>query len=275
LSTRSAILICATLCVIAALFSYVPNGEGTDTELRRSLAAGLAAAVIIGFFFLAPSMNKLDLSLGAYDTLIRVLSQSQFAGLEDGALERGDGEHRLLMYDEEPTVTVSVRKERDILSMAVNGRTNASDKADMPTQVILSQLPLLTATRIDNALIIGFGSGVSVGSIPQSPIDSVECVELEPTAIDAGKYFEHVNNRPLADPRLKLIIDDARAYLRVTPIRYDIIVSEPSHPWVPGVANVFTRDFFELGLSRLKEDGVFVQWVKSTNSRQRAFDQFL
>jgi spermidine synthase len=262
LSTRSAILICATLCVIAALFSYVPNGEGTDTELRRSLAAGIAAAVIIGFFFLAPSMNKLDLSLGAYDTLIRVLSRSQFAGLEEEARERGDGEHRLLMYEEGPTATVSVRRDWDIISMAVNGRTNASDKGDMPTQVMLSQLPLLTAPRIDNALVIGFGSGVSVGSILQSPINSVECVELEPTAIDAGKYFEHVNNRPLADRRLKLIIDDARAYLRVTPIRYDIIVSEPSHPWVPGVANLFTRDFFELGLSRLREDGVFVQWVQ-------------
>jgi spermidine synthase len=207
-------------------------------------------------------MNKLDLSLGAYDTLIRVLSRSQFAGLEEEARERGDGEHRLLMYEEGPTATVSVRRDWDIISMAVNGRTNASDKGDMPTQVMLSQLPLLTAPRIDNALVIGFGSGVSVGSILQSPINSVECVELEPTAIDAGKYFEHVNNRPLADRRLKLIIDDARAYLRVTPIRYDIIVSEPSHPWVPGVANLFTRDFFELGLSRLREDGVFVQWVQ-------------
>jgi spermidine synthase len=59
-----------------------------------------------------------------------------------------------------------------------------------------------------------------------------------------------------------LIIDDARAFLRVTPNRYDIIVSEPSHPWVPGVANLFTQEFFELGRSRLNDDGIFVQWVQ-------------
>src|SRR6185503_5419412 len=56
--------------------------------------------------------------------------------------------------------------------------------------------------------------------------------------------------------------DDARTYLRVTPNRYDIIVSEPSHPWVPGVANLFTREFFQLGRDRLNDDGVFVQWVQ-------------
>jgi spermidine synthase len=145
LSTRSAILISATLCLIAALFSYVPNGQGIDSELRRSLAAGIAVAAIIGMLFLAPSMNKLDLSLGAYDSLIRVLSRSQFAGLEDEAHERGDGEHRLLMYEEGPTATVSVRKDWAIISMAVNGRTNASDKGDMPTQVMLSVATLDSA----------------------------------------------------------------------------------------------------------------------------------
>jgi spermidine synthase len=87
-------------------------------------------------------------------------------------------------------------------------------------------------------------------------------VELEPTTVEASEFFNHVNNRPLDDPRTKLIIDDARTYLRVTPNRYDIIVSEPSHPWVPGVANLFTQEFFELGRSRLSEQGIFVQWVQ-------------
>ena len=96
----------------------------------------------------------------------------------------------------------------------------------------------------------------------QSPIQSLECVELEPATVDGSRFFEHVNNRPLEDPRMRLIIDDARTYLRVTPNRYDIIVSEPSHPWVPGVANLFTKEFFTLGRERLSQDGVFVQWVQ-------------
>jgi spermidine synthase len=115
---------------------------------------------------------------------------------------------------------------------------------------------------VRNGLVVGFASGVSVGSILQSPIQSLECVELEPATVDGSRFFEHVNNRPLDDPRMRLIIDDARTYLRVTPNRYDIIVSEPSHPWVPGVANLFTKEFFTLGGDRLSQDGVFVQWVQ-------------
>ena len=80
--------------------------------------------------------------------------------------------------------------------------------------------------------------------------------------VNGSRFFEHVNHQPLKDPRLHLIIDDARTYLRVTPTRYDMIVSEPSHPWVPGVANLFTREFFDLGRDRLNDDGIFVQWLQ-------------
>jgi spermidine synthase len=146
--------------------------------------------------------------------------------------------------------------------MAINGRTNASDREDMPTQVMLGQMPLLLAPKLSNALVVGYATGVTVGAILQSPVESVECVELEPATVNGSHYFEHVNNHPLSDPRLHLIIDDARTYLRVTPTRYDIIVSEPSHPWVPGVANLFTREFFQLGRERLNDDGVFVQWLQ-------------
>ena len=166
------------------------------------------------------------------------------------------------MYEEGPTSTVSVRRDWDIISMAINGRTNASDREDMPTQVMLGQLPLLLAPNTRNALVVGFATGVTAGSMLQSSIESLECVELEPATIRGSRFFEHVNNRPLDDPRMRLIIDDARTYLRVTPMRFDIIVSEPSHPWVPGVANLFTEEFFELGRDRLRDEGVFVQWVQ-------------
>ena len=77
---------------------------------------------------------------------------------------------------------------------------------------------------------------------------------------------------------MHLIIDDARTYLRVTPNRYDMIVSEPSHPWVPGVANLFTREFFQLGRDRLTDDGIFVQWLQiyqlSTESLRSALATF-
>ncbi|HYE64561.1 MAG TPA: fused MFS/spermidine synthase, partial [Pyrinomonadaceae bacterium] len=261
-STRFTILFAASLCIILAGLAYRPLREGADTDLRRSLAAGATFALIIVLFISAPRLNLSDLSIGAYDSLVRVLAKSQFGASDPAEEKKGPDTHRLLMYEEGPTATVSVREDWGVYSMAINGRTNASDRDDMPTQVMLGQLPLLFAPRLGSGLIVGYGSGVSVGSMLQSPIKSLECVELEPTVIKAGSYFNHVNNQPLSDARLRLIIDDARTYLRVNPTQYDVIVSEPSHPWVPGVANLFTKEFFELGRSRLSSDGVFAQWLQ-------------
>jgi spermidine synthase len=167
------------------------------------------------------------------------------------------------MYREGPTSTVSVRQDGETISLAINGRTNASDSIyDMPTQVMLAQVPMLVAPRLGNGLIIGYATGISVGAMLQSPIQSVTCLELEPATVEGSRFFEHVNHKPLDDPRVHLIIEDARNYLRVTPNRYDVIVSEPSHPWVPGVANLFTQEFFEMGRERLSDQGVFVQWLQ-------------
>ncbi len=261
-STRATLLFAAVVCVIVAGVAYQPRESAVDHGLHRSLAVGVSAVLIVLLFVFAPRMNLADLSVGAYDTLIRVLAKSR-DGVKDDSNQTGPAVHSLLMYQEGPTSTVSVRKDWDTTSMAINGRTNASDSEnDMPTQVMLAQAPLLVAPRIDNGLVIGFATGVSVGAILQSPIASVTCVELEPATINGSRYFDHVNHRPLNDPRVRLIIDDARTYLRVTPDRYDIIVSEPSHPWVPGVANLFTQEFFTMGRDRLREQGVFVQWLQ-------------
>jgi spermidine synthase len=193
---------------------------------------------------------------------VRVLAKSRGSVADNAGQDLGPETHRLLWYREGPTATVSVREDWGVRSLAINGRTNASDREDMPTQVILGQMPVLVAPRMENALIVGYGSGVSVGSMLQSGIETLECVELEPSVIQADQFFNHVNNQPLKDTRLRVIVDDARTYLRVNPARYDAIVSEPSHPWVPGVANLFTQEFFLMGRSRLREDGVFVQWVQ-------------
>lgn len=262
LTTRFTIIFAAVLCVVVAGTAYQPKIDARDRDLRRAMAAGLTLTLILLLFVAAPRLNLADLSIGAYDSLVRVLAKSR-GTVEDGNAQRQGPEiHQLLMYEEGPTATVSVRKDWDITSMAINGRTNASDREDMPTQVMLGQLPLLLAPRLNNALIVGYATGVTAGAILQSPIESVECIELEPATVNGSRYFEHVNNRPLNDRRLHLIIDDARTYLRVIPTRYDMIVSEPSHPWVPGVANLFTREFFQLGRDRLNDDGVFVQWVQ-------------
>ena len=260
-STRFTLLVTAMCCLIVAGVAYQPASSVRDPALKRSLAIGLTPVVAIVLFFIAPPMNLADLSIGAYDTLVRVLAQTREGTKSDAG--ENSAVHELLMYEEGPTATVSVRRDQNTVSMAINGRTNASDSVyDMPTQVMLGQLPMLVSSKDDAALIIGYATGITVGSMLQSPIKSVTCVELEPKTVAGSKFFDHINNRPLDDPRTRLIIDDARTFLRVTPKRFDIIVSEPSHPWVPGVANLFTQEFFELGRQRLNEDGIWVQWVQ-------------
>jgi spermidine synthase len=259
-STRFTVLFAAGLCIVVAGLAYQPKGN--DRDLGIAARFGVTIVMIVLLFMAAPKMNLADLSVGAYDSLVRVLAKTRGSVEDDTPQQRGPEVHELLMYEEGPTSTVSVRKDWDMTSMAINGRTNASDREDMPTQVMLGQMPLLLAPRLRNALVVGYATGVTAGAMLQSPIESVECLELEPKTVQGSRFFEHVNHQPLNDPRMHLIIDDARTYLRVTPTHYDIIVSEPSHPWVPGVANLFTREFFQLGRDRLNDDGIFVQWLQ-------------
>jgi spermidine synthase len=257
-TTRLGVFAMLAISIFIGAIAFLPKKAGADNPVVRSLAVGGAAVLVIAGLFIWPRLNLNELSIGAYDSFVRVLAQSR--SVPDQPNRPND--HQLLMYEEGRTATVSVRRDWGITSVAINGRTNASDADDMPTQILLGQVGVLVAPRLDNALIVGFASGVTAGSVLQAPIKSVECVELERAAISSARFFEHVNNHPLSDARLRMIVDDARTYLRVNPTKYDLIISEPSHPWVPGVANLFTREFFALGRERLNDDGIFVQWIQ-------------
>jgi spermidine synthase len=274
---RFTTLVAATLCVLVACLVFPKLKVINDPDLNRAVTAGGAMAIVLILFIAAPALNLAELSIGAYDGLTRVLAKARQGVSNDDLKNDGPEQHRLLFYREGSTSTVSVRQDWGVTSLAINGRANASDQ-DMPTQVMLAQLPLLVSPSIKNGLIVGFASGVSAGAILQSPIESVTCVEIEPATIDASRYFERINHRPLDDSRLHLVIDDARTHLSVNSTQYDIIMSEPSHPWVPGVANLFTVEFFALGRERLAQNGIFVQWLQtyqlSTNTMRSVLATF-
>ena len=150
--------------------------------------------------------------------------------------------------------------------LKVNGKTDASNgPGDITTQLLLGHLPFMVsdASRI---AVIGWGSGMTAGAILTHPVDSVNAFESEPAVIEASRYFEPSkyfkpgNGRPLDDERLNLVMGDARTRLQRSSIVYDLIVSEPSNPWITGVSNLFTQDFFEIASSNLKPDGILCQW---------------
>jgi spermidine synthase len=119
-------------------------------------------------------------------------------------------------------------------------------------------------------LVVGMASGITAGSVVlQDAVLGIDVLEIEPKVLEASHFFDEVNGRPLQDPRVRAIANDARNHLHRHPGRYDVIINEPSNPWISGVSNLFTREFLELGKERLAEDGVFVQWTHTYGMASR------
>jgi spermidine synthase len=239
-------LLGAALAVVFAL------AAGRPVWLLPATIAG-ALVVVVGSF-VRPDWSRQELSAAVFEP----------GRLGSNAYRIATPGDELVYYREGPTATVAViERNGEVRSLRINGRANASDDpSDMPTQVLLAQLPLLLAPRIDDVFILGWGSGITAGAALQSPVKQVTAVELEPAVVEASRLFAAANHEPLSDPRLRLLEDDARHILLASPDTYDVMISEPSHPWVTGVASLFTRDFFALAAARLRDDGVFCQWLQ-------------
>ncbi len=184
------------------------------------------------------------------------------------------GKPDLVYYRDGISTTVSVERWGRHLSLKNNGKVDASNGDDMPTQIMVAAYPLLLHTRgardLDVA-IVGFGSGVTVGAALQFPVRHVEAMELERAVVEAAvDFFSDVSHLPrrqsqfpyVDEPRLTLHNDDGRNFLASTSKRYDVIISEPSNPWITGVSDLFTVEHFRVTKRRLKPGGVYCQWVQ-------------
>jgi spermidine synthase len=168
---------------------------------------------------------------------------------------------RLLYYREGATATVAVREALGSKSLSIDGKVDASTGGDMLTQRLLAHLPLLLHPDPRQIAIIGLGSGVTLGSALAHPIARADTIEISPEVVEASRWFEGENHRALSDPRTKLIVGDARSHLTLTRTQYDVIISEPSNPWMAGIASLFTREFFVAARERLAPGGLFCQWA--------------
>ncbi|MFC1851723.1 tetratricopeptide repeat protein [candidate division CSSED10-310 bacterium] len=125
----------------------------------------------------------------------------------------------------------------------------------------LGELPLLLAENKEAVFILGLGTGVTLGTVLTHDIRQVLCLEIEHRVVEAAQFFSHVNGRAFQDKRARIIIDDARSFLKNYPGRFDIIINEPSNPWIRGIANLFTVEFFQLCRAKLTEQGLICQWL--------------
>src|SRR3989454_8372045 len=150
-------------------------------------------------------------------------------------------------------------------ALLINGKTDATTGTgeDMAQQVLVGHAPLLVTSQAKDVCVVGYGSGVTTHAVLTHPIESALTIELEGSVIEAAPFFEAAAKRPLADPRSKLVIEDAGTYLRSTKEDFDVIISEPSNPWIAGVGNLFTKEFYGEARRRLRPGGVFCQWIQT------------
>lgn len=160
------------------------------------------------------------------------------------------------------------------LTLRVNGKPDATTRGDLPTQLLLAHLPLLLKPESQDVLIVGLGSGVTCGSALTHPgIRKVDVVEISPEVREvAGTLFAPYNGRALEDPRVRVVVDDAKSFLRMTDQQYDVLISEPSNPWMAGVAGVFSEEFYETCRASLRPGGLMVQWVQLYESSEEVME---
>lgn len=126
---------------------------------------------------------------------------------------------------------------------------------------LLAALPYLLQDNPQNAFVVGFGGGTTARVLVNSGLAEVKTVEIEPHVVKAMLQVGEGQFAFMHRSGFSLEYNDARVSLQADKNRYSIIASQPSHPWLAGSGNLYSKQFFELVRSRLKEDGVFAQWV--------------
>ena len=146
----------------------------------------------------------------------------------------------------------------------VSGKVEASTEPyDMRLQRMLGHIPALIHGDPKSVLVVGFGAGVTAGTFVVHPsIENITICEIEPLIPQASsKYFAKENHNVFHDPRTHMVYDDARHFILTTPQKFDIITSDPIHPWVKGTATLYSKEYFELVKKHLNPGGVITQWV--------------
>jgi spermidine synthase len=188
-------------------------------------------------------------------------------------------ESQVIFHRDGRTATVSVRRySTGALTISTNGKPDASVSAkwlapepgaapaplndDESTQLLLGVITLAHVPQARNAAVVGIGSGMTSHVLLGSPrLARVLTVEIEPEMIAGARRFLPANRRVFEDPRSAFVVDDARSFFAASPERFDLIVSEPSNPWVSGVAGLFTDEFYRRVSRSLTEQGVLGQWL--------------
>ena len=248
------VAVVATLALGGALLA-----AGLGSTLRRGVGAAAALGLAVGAAFL-PNWDARVMSSAP-----AVYARSYLEAGTTRPLRELVGGQEVLFYRDGRSGTVAVTRQGSQILLRINGKIDAGTVVDMPTQVMAAHLPLLAHPAPKTVFILGLGSGMTAGAAARHPIERVDVLEIEPAVIEASTFFRDFHGDVLRDPRVRAMVGDGRNFLQASPARYDVIISEPSNPWMSGLAALFSREFFGLARARLRPGGVMLQWVQSYN----------
>ena len=171
---------------------------------------------------------------------------------------------RYLYVEEGVNASVAVTdSDGGYRQLHISGKVVASTMdLDMRIERMLGHVPALVHGAPRSVLVVGMGAGVTAGSFVRYPeVERIVICEIEPSVLEASNHFVTQNYGVLSDPRTEVIYDDARHFLATTDEEFDVITSDPIHPWVRGAASLYSVEYHELVKQRLRPGGVVAQWV--------------
>ena len=262
LGVQRAVVLIAGLNIIIAI--ALVSISGIDKVKRIALSAVVLILFIVTTQILPP-WDKLLMTLGLYSN---VYSSNAMEGFKGGSF--GD---KLVYYKEGINAIITVRtagKDGKEVTYQANGKQEARAVGTRPAETwsLLGHVPvLLHNTPPETALLVGLGSGITLGSMLSYPIPYIDVVELEPAVLEAAKYFKESNNNALRDPRAHIHITDGRNFVFTVEKNYDLIISAVSDPWISGVSNLFTHEYFQAMKERLNDGGIAALWFQNYRIR--------
>ncbi len=247
--------------------------------LKGTLLAGAALDVVLGlallnYLALQRSFVYATLACAALFAALTLGVRLDVNKMTAGVFRHGElatSRDATILYDRDgKTATVHLVKYPDAVSLRTNGKSDGSINlgagergTDEITMVLTAALPLALKPEARSVAVIGIGTGLTTHTLLQSlEVERVETVEIESAMAEAARGFMPRNSAAFADPRGAILIDDAKTFFSTRNRRYDLIISEPSNPWVSGVASLFTREFYRRIRGHLNRGGLLVQWIQ-------------
>ncbi len=247
-SQRSLVLVA---CAYAALSLWMMRRLPRSKQVALG---GLAlTAIVIGWVI--PNWNLFELTSGA-----------------NVYFERQDSSPRsfVMVHEDIHGGVTTVGRNGGVLSLWTNGKFQGNDADEGGAQRGFAHLPSMFAPRFDRALVVGMGTGTTVGTMAAYPYRRVDVAELAPAIVEAARtHFAHVNRSALDDPRVHVMLEDGRNVLLVGTEKYDVITVELSSIWFAGAANLYNREFYEIAKRRLADGGILQQWVQLHHTTPR------